>query len=163
MSDRARCGPALSWPSSWPSSWRASTQTRSALWARGAATQYCSTSTQKHRRLQRGLQCAWSNMGTMRLSSPPRGAKSPAFRLWASPWTFMGYSGRPGIWLVRIRKINSPYHTRISKYIPSSSVDILISLAGKVAISTKTCREKGGNMRMHAHNHTHITFQVLRT
>ena len=43
---------------------------------------------------------------------------------------------RPGIGLVRIRKINLPYHTNISKSISSSSVDTQIPLAGKVEIST---------------------------
>ena len=66
----------------------------------------------------------------------------------------MGYSERPGIGLVRIRKINSPYHTSISKSITSSSVDTLITLAGKVALATKTCREKGGPTRARAHTHT---------
>ena len=42
----------------------------------------------------------------------------------------------PGIGLVRIRQINSPYHTNFSKSIPSSSVDNKIPLAGKVALST---------------------------
>ena len=45
----------------------------------------------------------------------------------AFPW--------PGIGLVRIRKINSPYHTNFSKSIPSSSVDTQIPLAGKVALA----------------------------
>ena len=37
---------------------------------------------------------------------------------------------------MRIRKINSPYHTNISKSITSSSVDTLIPLAGKVVLAT---------------------------
>ena len=44
---------------------------------------------------------------------------------------------RPVIGLVRIRQINSPYHTNFSKSIPSSSVDTQIPLAGKVALATK--------------------------
>ena len=44
---------------------------------------------------------------------------------------------RPGIGLVRIRQINSPYHTNVSKSIPSSSVDTQIPLAGNVALATK--------------------------
>ena len=43
---------------------------------------------------------------------------------------------RHGIGLVRIRQINSPYHTNFSKSIPSSSVDTQIPLAGKVALAT---------------------------
>ena len=43
---------------------------------------------------------------------------------------------RPGIGLVRICQINSPYHTNFSKSIPSSSVDTQIPLAGKVALAT---------------------------
>ena len=43
---------------------------------------------------------------------------------------------RPGIGLVSIRKINSPYHTNISKSIHSSSVDTQIPLAGKLALAT---------------------------
>ena len=50
----------------------------------------------------------------------------------------MGYSGRPGKGLVSIRKIKYPYHTNISKSISSSSVESLITLAGKVALVTKT-------------------------
>ena len=46
----------------------------------------------------------------------------------AFPW--------PRIELVRIRKINSPYHISFSKSIPSISVDTQIPLAGKVALST---------------------------
>ena len=42
-----------------------------------------------------------------------------------------------GIVLVRIWQINSPYHTNINKSITSSSVDTLIPLAGKVALSTQ--------------------------
>ena len=38
--------------------------------------------------------------------------------------------------MVRIRQINSPYHTNFSKSIPSSSVDTQIPLAGKVALAT---------------------------
>ena len=38
--------------------------------------------------------------------------------------------------LVRIRQINSPYHTNVSKSIPSSSVDTQIPLAGKVSLVT---------------------------
>ena len=43
----------------------------------------------------------------------------------------------PGIGLVRIWEINSPYHTNVSKSIPSSSVDTQIPLAGKVALATE--------------------------
>ena len=42
----------------------------------------------------------------------------------------------PGIGLVRIQQLNSPYHTKVNKYILSSSVDIQIPLAGKVALDT---------------------------
>ena len=42
-----------------------------------------------------------------------------------------------GIGLVRIWKINSPYHTNINKSITSSTVDTLIPLAGKVALATR--------------------------
>ena len=49
----------------------------------------------------------------------------------------MGHNGRPGIGLVIIRKIKSPYHTNISKSIPSSGVDTQITLGGKVALSTR--------------------------
>ena len=45
-------------------------------------------------------------------------------------------SGRPGIGLVRIRQINSPYHTNINKSITISSVYTIIPLAGKVALAT---------------------------
>ena len=38
--------------------------------------------------------------------------------------------------LVRIRQLNSPYHTKVNKYIPTSSVDTQITLAGKVALAT---------------------------
>ena len=44
---------------------------------------------------------------------------------------------RPGIGLVRIWQINSPYHTNFSKSIPSSSVDTQIPLAGKVVLATQ--------------------------
>ena len=37
---------------------------------------------------------------------------------------------------MRIRQINLPYHTKISKSIPISSIDTLIPLAGKVALAT---------------------------
>ena len=43
---------------------------------------------------------------------------------------------RPVIGFVRIRQINSSYHTNVSKSIPSSSVDTQIPLAGKVALAT---------------------------
>ena len=82
------------------------------------------------------------------------GTKNPAPRLWASPQPLLGYSGRPGIGLVRIRQINSPYHTNFSKSIPSSSVDTQIPLAGKVALATVTSRKKGGTTRVRAHRHT---------
>ena len=74
----------------------------------------------------------------------------------------MGYNGRPGIGLVRIRQINSPYHTKINNYITSSSLDTIISLAVKVAIATQTCREKGGPTCTCARAHKRATFQVLR-
>ena len=66
--------------------------------------------------------------------------ESPAPRLWDSPRPFMGNNGRPGIGLVRIQKINSPYHTKVSKSIPSSSVDTRIPLEGKVALATSRWR-----------------------
>ena len=53
---------------------------------------------------------------------------------------------RPGIGLLRIRKINSPYHTNFSKSIPSSSVDNQIPLAGKVALATCISRKNQGNV-----------------
>ena len=72
-------------------------------------------------------------------SHTPTGTKNPAPRLWVSSQPLLGYSRRPGIGLVRIRQINSPYHTNVSKSIPSSSVDTHISLAGKVALATFLC------------------------
>ena len=54
----------------------------------------------------------------------------------------MCYSWRPGIGLVKIQKINSPYHTNINKSITSVSIDRLEPLAGKVALATQTFREK---------------------
>ena len=48
----------------------------------------------------------------------------------------MGYIGRPGIGLVMIRQINSPYHTKINKYIASISVYTLIPLSVTVALAT---------------------------
>ena len=35
-----------------------------------------------------------------------------------------------------IRQLNSPYHTKVHKSIPSCSVDTQIPLAGKVALAT---------------------------
>ena len=99
----------------------------------------------------RGSRSAWYNTGTTRLSHPPTRNKTPAPRLWASPRTFMGYNGRPRIGLVRIRKINSLYHTNINKSINISSVYTVITLECKVALATQTCREKGGTNRMHTH------------
>ena len=119
-------------------------------------------STQRHRRSRKDLHCAWSNTGTMRSSHPPTGTKTPAPRIWASPQPLLGYSGRPGIGLVRIRQINSPYNTNISKSIPSSSVDNQIPISGKVALATVTSREKGGTTRTRAHTGTHTHFQILR-
>ena len=55
--------------------------------------------------------------------------------------------------MVRIWEINSPYHNNLSKSISSSRVDTHIPLAGKVALSTVTCREKGGTTRTHACPH----------
>ena len=46
----------------------------------------------------------------------------------AFPW--------PSIGLVRVWKINSPYHTNVSKSIPSNSVDTQIPLAGNVVLAT---------------------------
>ena len=43
---------------------------------------------------------------------------------------------RPGIGLVRIRKINSPYPTNVSKSIPNSNVDTQTPLADKEALDT---------------------------
>ena len=43
---------------------------------------------------------------------------------------------RPGIGFMRIWQLNSPYHTKVNKSIPSSSVDTQITLAGKVALAT---------------------------
>ena len=54
---------------------------------------------------------------------------------------------------MRIQQINSPYHTKFSKSIPSSSVDTQIPLAGKVALATVTSREKGGTTRARTHRH----------
>ena len=139
-----------------------STRTQSASWVGGAATSCCSASTQRHRRSQKDTHRAWSNTGTMRSSHPPTGTKTTAPRLWASPRLLLVYSGRPGIGLVRIRQINSPYHTNVSKSIPSSSVDTQISLAGKVALATVTIREKGGTTRTRARTGTRAPFQILR-
>ena len=86
----------------------------------------------------------------------PTGAKTPAPRLWASYQPLLGYSGRPGIGLLRIQKINSPYHTNFSKSIPSSSVDTQIPLAGKVALATVTSRGKGGTTRTRTRTHRHV-------
>ena len=55
----------------------------------------------------------------------------------------MGYNGKPIIGLVRIRKINSPYHTNVNNSITSSSVDNLIPLAGKVTLATVGMRQVG--------------------
>ena len=38
--------------------------------------------------------------------------------------------------MVRIWQLNSPYHTKVNKSIPSSSVDNEIPLAVKVALAT---------------------------
>ena len=54
---------------------------------------------------------------------------------------------------MRIRQINSPYHTNFCKSIPSSIVDTQIPLAGKVALATVTSREKVGTTRAHTHRH----------
>ena len=54
---------------------------------------------------------------------------------------------------MRIRKINSPYHTNLSKSIPSSSIYTPIPIAGKVALATITIREKGDTTRARAHRH----------
>ena len=43
----------------------------------------------------------------------------------------------PGIGLVRIWRINSPYHNNVFKSIPIISVDTQIPSAGKVALATK--------------------------
>ena len=131
-SAHAQCNTAAPWPFSFC----ALTQTRSASWVGGAATQCYATYTRQRKHSQRGLRSAWSNTGTMRLSHPPTGTKTTAPIIWDSPWPFMGYSDRPGIGLVRIRKINSPYHTNINKSIPSSSVYTLTPLAGKVELAT---------------------------
>ena len=149
MSAHSQCGPAAPWPSSW----RASTHTWSASWAGGLETRCCATSTRPLKPSQQVLRRVLSNMGTMRLSLLPTGAKTPATRLWASPWPFMGYNGMPGIGLVRIRQINSPYYTNISKYIPSSSVNTLTPLAEKVAQGTKICSERGGPTRTRSISH----------
>ena len=109
-----------------------------------------------------GLAARMVQHGDYALTHPPMGTKTPSHRLLASPWTFMGYSARPGIGLVRIRQINLPYHTNVSKSIPSSSVDTQIPLAGKVALATVTCRVKGETMRTHVHTHTRTPFQILR-
>ena len=58
--------------------------------------------------------------------------------------------------MVSIREINSPYHTNVSKSIPSSSVDTQIPLAGKVALSTVTCTKKGETTCTCAHSHARI-------
>ena len=73
----------------------------------------------------------------------------------------MGYSGRPGIGLVRIMQIKLPYHTNIRKSTTSSSVETLIPLADKVDLSNKTFREKGGTTRVRVRTHTRATFQLL--
>ena len=123
---------------------------------------HCATSTLWHRLSQRGSRRAWSSTGTMRSSHPPTGTKTPAPRLWASPRPLMGHNERPGIGLVSIRQINSPYHTNLSKSIPSSSVDNQIPLAGKVVLATVTCRGKGKTMCRCVRTHTHAPLQILR-
>ena len=147
-SARNQCGPAAPWPSSW----HVLTQTRSASWVGGAATSCCATSTRRHRRSRKDYA----------LIPPTHRTKTPAPRLWASPKPLLGYSGRPGIGLVRIREINLPYQTNVSKSIPSSSADTQIPLAGKVALATVTSREKGGTMHTRARTGTHAPFQILR-
>ena len=92
----------------------------------------------------------------MRSSLPPTGTKNPAPRLLVTPQLLLGYSGRPGIGLERIRQINLPYHTKLNKSIRSGSVDTQIPLAGKVALATDTCRKKGGTMCTRAHGQAFI-------
>ena len=92
------------------------------------------------------------------------GNKNPAPRLWASPKHLVSQSGRPGIGLVRIPQINSPYHTNFIKSITSSSVDTRIPLAGKVALATITKREKGAlraRVRTHRHARTLPNHEAL--
>ena len=84
---------------------------------------------------------------------PTTGSKIPSPRLWASPWPLTVYSGRTGIGFVRIWKINSPYHTNINKSIPSSSVDTILPLVGKVVLSTNTCRVIGVPTCTRTHSH----------
>ena len=48
---------------------------------------------------------------------------------------------------MRIRQINSPYHTNISKSITSSSIDTLLPLAGKVALATLILFWEAATMR----------------
>ena len=149
-----RCGPAVPWPSSW----HVSTRTRSASWVGVTATSCCTTSTRRQIHSRKDLHRAWSNMGTTRSSRPPMGTKKTAPRLWASPKTLLGYSGRPGIGLVKIRQINSTYHTNFSKSIPSTSVESQIPLAGKMVLDTVTSREKGVTTRACTQAHAHPTF-----
>ena len=52
--------------------------------------------------------------------------------------------------MVRIWQLNLPYHTKVNKSIPSSSVDTQIPLAGKLALATVTCRGKEGTTRTRA-------------
>ena len=93
--------------------------------------------------------------------TPPKRDKTPAPRLWASPWPFMGYSERHGIGLISIHQISSPYHTNLSKSIPSSSVYTIIPLAGKVSTATKTCRVYG-DLRARTRTLARVSPQVLR-
>ena len=127
-----------------------STRTQSASWVGGAVTSCCANSTRRRRHSRKDWHLAWSNTGTTRSSHPPTGTKTPAPRLWASPRPLLGQSGRPGIRLVRIRQINSPYHTNFSKSIPSIIVDTQIPLAGKVVLATVISRGKGGTTRERA-------------
>ena len=67
-----------------------------------------------------------------------------------------------GVGLVRIRQINSPYHTTIGKSITSIIVDTIIPLAVKVHLATQIFRVKGGPTCTRARMHMRATFQVLR-
>ena len=78
----------------------------------------------------------------MRLLHPPAGANHPPPRIWAFPRIFLDYNGKPVIVLVRIWQVNSPYHTK-PKPLDSSIIDNLNTLAGKLALYTITCKERG--------------------
>ena len=74
-------------------------------------------------------------------SLPPVGGTSLIPKLWASTRPPLGSGGSPGIVLVSIRQVKSPYYTKPKPV--NSSVDTQNSLAVTVMLATITYRVKG--------------------